>query len=454
MHPDATANHATAESRVRHLHTAPCTQASAAGTMQPSIEAILADPRSVRPVYQPIVDLSDGDVVGYEALARWPQHPTVDPAEVFEVAAAKGVVVEFDWACRSAALDGALQANLTDRRSLFLNVEPTAAGMLPDRRYTRIRDAIGRLDIVLELTERSLLSDPASVLRLVDRARRNGCRIALDDIGSHPDSLALLEFIAPDIIKLDHVLVQDDPTPKLARIIAAVTAHAASTGALILAEGIETDDNLERARAYGAVLGQGWMFGRPGPLPYSSITTEATAEPRPLRNHSIPLVTDRVPAVPSELLDAALPAIGRKPLVAALTRQIEQYAEQTHEPLMILSTFQSAQFFDSTVARRYADLAAANTFVAALGVGMAPEPAPGVHGTDLHPGEPLTRQWTIVVVGQHYFAAVIARDLGDIGAEDTRRFEFLHTHDRRIVVAAARSLMCRVIPPFPPHVTL
>ncbi|WP_415972267.1 EAL domain-containing protein [Rhodococcus sp. 077-4] len=450
MHPDATAGRALADPRVRHLRAAP----RGSAIDHESIDAILADPRSVRPVYQPIVDLSDGDVVGYEALARWPQHPLVDPAEVFEAAAARGIATEFDWTCRSAALDGALEANLTSRRSLFLNVEPSTARMLPDRAHTRIRDVLGRLDIVLELTERSLLSDPASVLRLVDRARRSGCRIALDDIGSHPDSMALLEFIAPDIIKLDHALVQRDPTPELARIIAAVTAHAASTGAVILAEGIETDDHLERARAYGAVLGQGWMFGRPAPLPSSSTTADEIAEPRPLRSYSLPLVTDRVPAVPSELFDAALPAIGRKPLVAALTRQIERHAGQTHEPLMILSAFQGAQFFDSTVAQRYADLAAANTFVAALGVGMPPEPALGVHGTELHPGEPFTRQWTIAVVGQHYFAAVIARDLGDIGAENTRRFEFLLTHDRRIVVAAARSLMSRVIPPFPPHVTL
>ena len=414
------------------------------------IAAILNDPHSVRPMYQPIVDLDSGMVVGYEALARWPLHPVVDPTEVFAAAADCGELVQFDWACRAAAVDGALEAQLPRAHTLFLNVEPDTAGVVFDHAHARIRAAAEHLDIVLELTERSLLSDPASLLRMVDRARRDGCRIAIDDVGCDPDSLALLEFIAPEIIKLDRSLVQHDPNPERARVIAAISAHVESTGAMILAEGIETQAHLERGLAYGAVLGQGWMFGRPAPLPCTEpgTTRRMTGTRRP-RIESLRSVAGRVPALPSDVFDYALPSIGRKPLVAALTRQIERHAQLADEPLVILATFQSAEFFDSVVAARYADLAARNTFVAALGVGMAPEPAPGVRGTRLRIGDPFTGQWTIAVVGQHYFAAVVARDLGDSGDDSERRFEFLHTHDRNIVVAAARSLMQRVTPTGP-----
>ena len=211
-------------------------------------------------------------------------------------------------------------------------------------------------------------------------------------------------------------------------------------------------EGLERALAYGAVLGQGWLFGRPAPLPES--ISAAPAHPvgtqRP-RRESFRSIAGRVPATPSDVFDYALPAIGRKPLVAALTHQIERHAHHTAEPLTVLASFQSAHVFTSAVADRFAELAAANRFVAALGLGMAAEPAPGVHGTSLQPDDPFTRQWVITVVGQHYFAAVIARDLGDTGADRERRFEFLHTHDRHLVVAAARSLMQRILPLHAPH---
>ncbi len=303
------------------------------------------------------------------------------------------------------------------------------------------------MDIVLELTERSLLSDPATLLALVDQARADGCRIALDDVGCHPDSLTLLEFVAPDVIKLDRVLVQNDPSPVQAKTIAAISAHAESTGAEILAEGIETQNHLDRSKAYGATLGQGWMFGRPAPLPATvQLPAPLRASVRRPKREVTGLPDGRVPALPSDVFDCALPTIGRKSLLLALTRQIEHSAATMNGPLTILAAFQSVRWFTPSVARQYARLAADNPFVAAMGIGMPAEPTPGVRGTDLHADELFTQQWTITVVGQHYFAAMIARDLGDTGADDDRRFEFLHTHNRDLVVAAARSLMQRVVP--------
>lgn len=416
------------------------------------VEAILDDLESVRPLFQPIVDLSDGSVVGYEALARWPSYPVVDPTDVFSAAATRGRLAELDWACRAAALDAAIGAGLTHGHALFLNVEPDTAHGFPEHAHAHIRAAADRMDIVLELTERSLLSDPATLLALVDRARRDGCRIALDDVGCHPDSLTLLEFIAPDVIKLDRLLVQDDPTPERAQTIAAISAHAESKGAEILAEGIENEDHLDRSRAYGATMGQGWMFGRPAPLPVTAdLPTPLRASTRRPRREIIGLPDGEVPALPSDVFDCALPTIGRKSLVLALTRQIEQCAATMDGPLTILAAFQNIRWFAPAIARRYARLAADNPFVAALGIDMPSEPAPGVRGTNLHSDELFTQQWTITVVGQHYFAAVIARDLGDTGADEDRRFEFLHTHNRELVVAAARSLMQRVVPSITPQ---
>lgn len=430
------------------------------GTHEPNdVDNVLADPQDVRSAYQPIIDLRTGVTMGFEALARWPRFPTVDPAAVFLAAADRHMLLDVDWAARLAGLEGALDASMTPRHALFLNIEPDTLDVIPDYACEVLRRANEQLNVVLELTERSLLSDPGALLAQIRRARSVGCRIALDDVGAHPDSLTLLEYIAPEIIKLDRALVARDPSRERATILSAVRSHVDATGAVLLAEGIETTEHLERAQAYGCVLGQGWMFGRPGPLPDDLADTDPGWE-LPARRTAPGYVGGQVPAVPSELFGTAPSTVGRKSLIIALTQQIEQRARASNEPLTVISAFQDTDFFTPVVAEQYRQLAERHSFVAALGVGIAAEPAPGVRGAELQPDEPFVHEWTITVVGHHHFAALIARDLGDSGPDSDRRFEFLHTYDRELVVTAARSLMCRVLPELrsepmsPPHLEL
>ena len=95
--------------------------------------------------------------------------------------------------------------------------------------------------------------------------RRAGWKVALDDVGADSASLALMPFLRPEVVKLDLRLVQQRPDADVAGIVAAVNAYAQRSGALVLAEGIEHDQHLQIARSLGATLGQGWLFGRPGP---------------------------------------------------------------------------------------------------------------------------------------------------------------------------------------------
>lgn len=119
----------------------------------------------------------------------------------------------------------------------------------------------------MEITERDVAARPAELLHTLNWVRRRGCRIALDDVGADRRVLALLPVIAPEIIKLDLQLVQQQANGPLVEIMAAVNAQAERTGVQILAEGIETGHHAFVARSLGATLGSGWMFGRPGPLP-------------------------------------------------------------------------------------------------------------------------------------------------------------------------------------------
>jgi EAL domain-containing protein (putative c-di-GMP-specific phosphodiesterase class I) len=392
---------------------------------------------AVRPAYQPIVDLVTGDVVAFEALARWPELPGATPDRVFSAARAEGRLAELDWACRAASLNGALEANLGFEHVLFVNVEPETLGSEPPEAAAEIVEhAHHDLRVMWELTERSLTHRPAELLRLVAAARANGWGIALDDVGAEPASLALLPFLAPDVVKLDMALIRHRPNPDQAAIMTAVMAHAERTGAIILAEGIETVAHLDQALALGARLGQGWLFAKPGPL-------RATAAPRRRLEMHVP--ETRVDVSPFDVVaGSGRLGFGRKALLIDLSHHLERFAAGLITPPVVLGAFQTADRFTPATATRYTRLGATCPLVAAFGVGLGPAPAPGVFGADLAPTDPLCGEWTVTVVGPHFAGALIARDLGDDGPDLDRRFEFAVTHDRDLVLRAARSMMARI----------
>jgi hypothetical protein len=263
-------------------------------------------------------------------------------------------------------------------------------------------------------------------------------------VGADVRSLALMPLLRPDVIKLDLRLVQDQPTTEVAEIVNAVNAQRERTGAVVLAEGIETEEHLETARALGATVGQGWLFGRPGPL-----AAPAAAPSRPLRMAEPAPLGDGDPTVvsPFEVVRAVRDVRrADKALLLAISLQLEAQAAALGETAVIVSAFQSAERFTPLTHRRYTLMAADTAFVAALGVGMDPEPAPGVRGAALSEGDPLTGEWSVAVLGPHFAAALVAVDLGDQGPEMERRFDFALTYDRDLVVAAASALMRRVQP--------
>ncbi len=394
----------------------------------------------MRAVYQPLVDLYSGETVGYEALARGPQgSPLEMPDRMFASARAAGRLDELDWACQRAALDGALEAGLAPGSALFLNVEP---GVPMARRPASLAElterALARFPIFVELTERALTDRPAELLAAVAGMRELGVGIALDDVGADPRSLALMPFLAPEVIKLDLRLVQQNPSRQVADIIHAVNAEAERTGALVLAEGIETEAHRQTALAIGARYGQGWLFGRPSAL---ETPRAGVAEPisRPCR------APRRDPRSPFELVTAHRP-IRRadKRLLLALSLQIEAQASALGSSAVILSTFQQAAFFTATTSRRYSAMAREAALVGALGVGLAEHPVAGVRGVAIEQADPLRGEWDVTVIGPHLAMAFVARDLGDAGPDMSRRFDFALTYERDLAIGAARAMMSRL----------
>jgi EAL domain-containing protein (putative c-di-GMP-specific phosphodiesterase class I) len=394
----------------------------------------------LRAVYQPIVDLATGEVVAYEALARGPAGSWFEsPAHLFGAARAAGEIAALDWACRTAAVQGAFDVGLRAPVSLFVNVEPAALGTPCPVHLRGPMDAAIDLPIVVEFTEHALVDDPASVLAAADRMRHRGWGVALDDVGADPGSLALMPFLAPDVVKLDLRLVQSRTTAEVAAIANAVMAQEERSGAVILAEGIETEEHLERAHTLGATLGQGWLFERPQDVPRGPDDTRD----QPVARATQPAVRLRTPF---ELAGHRATRRATKALLLPLSRHLERQAAQLSEPPVVLASFQHERHLTAQTARRYQELGARCSIVALLGEGIDAVPAAGVRGVGIDADDALASEWVVVVVGAHFSGALVARDLGDRGADEDRRFDFVVTHDRDLVLAVARSLLDRVGP--------
>ncbi|MFI7603053.1 EAL domain-containing protein [Actinoplanes sp. NPDC049681] len=394
------------------------------------------DARTVTSVFQPLVSLATGALVGYEALSRGPAGTAWEsPAALFAAAREAGRDGELDWVCRAAAYRAAIDADLGT--TLFVNMEPAAWRVPCPRDLTDVVAAAQRrLHVVTEMTERAIADDPSALLAATASCREAGWGVALDDVGADPMSLALMPFVHPDVVKLDMSLLRSPSEPYTAQVVAAVQAYAEDSGATILAEGVETEDHERTARTMGATVGQGWRYGRPAPLP----DTPPACDPLPPPASRPP----SAPGTPYEIVSARRPVVETtKAALMPMSRHVEALADDGQ---ILLACFQDARHFGAGTARRFARIARHSPMVAAFGAGLPEEPAPGVRGAALAAAHPLRGEWNVIVVGPHRAVALVARDLGDTGPEAERRFTFATTYDRALVVAAARSLL-QVISP-------
>jgi DICT domain-containing protein len=159
----------------------------------------------------------------------------------------------------------------------------------------------------------------------------------------------------------------------------------------------------------------------------------------------------RTAAAPVDRSVVAAAAGGRplrastKALLLEMSWHLERQAAVLGAPTVVLGAFQTADRFTPATSRRYAALAAQAALVGAVGVGMGPDPAAGVRGGHLWPDDPLVDEWAVIVLGPHFAAALAAADLHDTGPDVDRRFAYVLTYDRDRVVAAASSLMARIV---------
>jgi diguanylate cyclase (GGDEF)-like protein len=233
-----------------------------------AIGTILAD-RMLRPVFQPIFSLETGVPVGYESLIRLTDGaPLADPSALFAAAERADRTVELDMACLEVVAEGA--GELDDGAYLSVNLSPRTleSELFRPSELTSIfeRHGIVPKQLVVELTEREEVQDLEGLRRNAAACRRVGIRLAADDVGAGNAGLRLLSEIHFDILKIDLSLVQGGVLhdPELA-VLRALQELAARSHASIVAEGVETAEQLAAIRSIGIVAGQGYLLGRPSP---------------------------------------------------------------------------------------------------------------------------------------------------------------------------------------------
>jgi hypothetical protein len=252
-----------------------------------------------------------------------------------------------------------------------------------------------------------------------------------------------MPFLDPDVIKLDLRLIQDTPTEDLAEVVNAVNAEAERSNLTILSEGIETEEHERTSLAFGATLGQGWLYGKPGPLP----------SPLPEPTRQVQLLGRKLGARQARVsrIVGTVQSIrqGNKQILHSMSKHLETQAHSLGETAVVLAIFEDAQFFGGATKDRYEELARATSFVGVMGAGMTAEPAPGVRGANIDGNDELFDQWGIAVISPHFAAAFVARPVrgSDRNVGDAQRqYDFALTYNREFVVETARNMMSKITP--------
>jgi EAL domain-containing protein (putative c-di-GMP-specific phosphodiesterase class I) len=376
---------------------------------------------TVHSVFQPIVDLRDDAVVGYEALVRGPAGSPLEwPTELFAAARARDRVAAFDAACRASALRGAEAGGLDPAFALFINVDAdTLEAELPEL-------PAGRGTYVLEVTERALVARPEAVLRALGRLRSAGWGVALDDVSADPRALALMPIVYPDVIKVDLGRLAGRSTAEVARVVAAVGTESERRQAIVLAEGIDSEERLATARAVGATLGQGFLLGAPAPLP-----STLPAAGRPLRLTSAGGDPDG-PTPWQRVTNWRRPAQGPRALAERTAELVAEPAAAHGAAALVLATLPDAE-----AGADLRGLAGRGALVGALGPAHA---RGGVRGGVLDVADPLHGTWTVAALAPGYAACFVAREA------EPGVYEFATSYDRELVVECALALMARMAP--------
>ncbi|HDR8920643.1 TPA: EAL domain-containing protein [Burkholderia vietnamiensis] len=235
--------------------------------------------RALAAVFQPIVDLASGTVVGYEGLIRGPRGTDLEaPNALFAQAARDGATIALEQAAALTCIDAF--AGLGCDGKLFLNFSArTIVQLARERERARqllARAGVGAERIVIELTEQATMPDIARIGPAVETLRDAGIQFALDDYGTANASMNLWLRLHPDVVKIDRFFIHDIARDPLKfEAVRAMQHFAQASGAKLIAEGIENESDLTVVRDIGICCVQGFLLGRPSARPSALLAPAA-----------------------------------------------------------------------------------------------------------------------------------------------------------------------------------
>ena len=241
------------------------------------LHGIIAE-RNLHPLFQPIIDMEDMAITGYEGLIRGPSDsPLHSPLSLFKVAMEHGLTVEVEHLCRHVVMEAYAKHGLGLK--LFLNVSPECllqANMRNGETLRYIHElGLKPENVIIELTENAPAYDYDLLRQATRHYRDMGFEIALDDLGEGFSSLRLWSEINPDYVKIDqHFIHGIDADPVKWQFVQSIQQIAKNSGAKVIAEGIETQAELVAIRNIGIAYGQGYHIGRPKPHPVNELSEE------------------------------------------------------------------------------------------------------------------------------------------------------------------------------------
>jgi sensor c-di-GMP phosphodiesterase-like protein len=229
--------------------------------------------REFQPFFQPIFDLRSGAIVGCEVLARWVRADgrIIAPMSFIPLAESSGRIEPMTWQILATALRELHPRLRRDKHfKLSLNVVPRhllSAGFIEQLRQVISEARVSARQIILEVTERDEFTDMAKAAAVVSELREFGFRVAIDDVGVGHSGLCLIKGLGANIIKIDKIFVDtitgDDSS---ASIVAMLVRLARDLKMAVVAEGIETEDQLSALIACGVEEGQGYLVSPPLPF--------------------------------------------------------------------------------------------------------------------------------------------------------------------------------------------
>ena len=226
--------------------------------------------RDIFPVFQPVFDLASGEMIGMEALSRGPRGSEFESGEtLFSLAERTELLVPLERVCRQRSLEAAAYAN--PKQQIFLNLSPAAASD-PEFLGPLFQEQVQSLGIepdriVLEITERTYAVYEGLFREVLSKFRQQNFRIAVDDVGTGYSNLSSLAEIEPDYLKFDNVFVRGIDRRRVKQdLLEALMSFARKMKTKVIAEGIESKEELKVLQTLGVPYGQGFLLARPMPL--------------------------------------------------------------------------------------------------------------------------------------------------------------------------------------------